>query len=159
MLGTLLAAVETGDVFSVFIDEVRFENGRDTMVVWYDYFALIDHLLEEEEQHALADGSGPGYFGTVGLTGEEFVEVVRECVFGNPADLDEFLAKHVNMADGDTTHGEGNIGSVLLGRLFGSAFGFISSYILQMFVDQWETMEIGKELMETWDGEIVALFK
>ena len=47
------------------------------MVVGHNDFALLDHLLEEEEQHAFAHGSGPGYFGAVGLAGEEFVEVVR----------------------------------------------------------------------------------
>lgn len=114
MLWTLLATIKAGYVFPIFIDEMRFEDGCDTMVVRHDDFALVNHLLEEEEQHAFTHGSGPGYFGAVGLAGEEFVEIVRKCVFGNPADLNEFLAEHIEMSDSDTTPGESDICAILL---------------------------------------------
>ena len=88
------------------------------MVCGDDYFSLFNHCLEKEDQHAFSYCSCPCDFCVINLTGEEFVKVIRKCIFGNPADLDEFLAEHVDMTDGYTTHRERDVGAVLLDWLF-----------------------------------------
>ena len=70
VLGGGFAAVESGEVPAVGVDEVGLEDGGETMVLWDDDVLQFDHLAEEEEEHTFADGTGPSDACGVGSAGK-----------------------------------------------------------------------------------------
>ena len=166
MLGGWFAAVESGEVPAVGVDEVGLEDGGETMVLGDGDVLQFDHLAKEEEKHPFADCTGPDDACGLGSAGEEAVEVVGLGVACYPADLDEALAEHLQVSDGDVSQTESDVGDVGLDGwlgftgFWGALLGLVRSaefcYFLLHLQEDCVTLFAARGAWE--DGEDGGLF-